>query len=110
MKGKVVYGSRGETYFIDGIEVTKAEFDTTFPKKPLGVPMQAQNPACWPMKSDALACHPEQIPEMMERDRKRGIASEYDPKDGRMILKDRGQRRDIMRSLGFHDNNGSYGD
>ena len=62
------------------------------------------------MKSDALAVHPDQIPEVMARNKKHGVHVEYDPKDGRAILKDRGQRRDLMRIEGFHDNNGGYGD
>jgi hypothetical protein len=108
MRGVIRGSGDKAVYLIDGREVTKAEFDLAFPDKPLGAP-GGHSPGAWPLASDALAVHPRQIPEAMERDRKRGIASEYLP-DGRMVLRDRGQRRDVLRSLQFHDNQGGYGD
>ena len=113
MKGKIVYRSHGEDYFIDGKEVSKEEFDETFPPKPLGhAPALGGNTSsCWPLKSDAMAVHPSQIKEAMERNKKHGVVGvSYDPKDGRAILADRGARRDLMKLEGFHDKSGGYGD
>jgi len=113
MRAKIVYGSRGrETYFIENKEVSKEEFDSVITRKPLDrPPMQGNTPSCWPMKSDALAVHPEQIPEAMERNKRMGVTGvTYDPEDGRAILADRGARRDLMRVSKVHDNSGSYGD
>ena len=116
MKARVIYHNNGKrTYFIEDMEVSKEEFDATGNhhdhSKPIGIPMHGGNhPQCWPMKSDALAVHPNQIAATMARDRKHGIASEYDPVDGRCIIKDRGQRRELMKSYKLHDNEGGYGD
>jgi hypothetical protein len=112
LTGKIIYGSyrTPDRYFVDGKEVTREQFDAAFPPKDLSEPPAGPHPGCWPLYSDALAVHPKQIREAMKRDRAHGIASEYNPSDGRMILKDRGQRRDVMRSLGIHDNEGGYGD
>jgi len=111
VKGKVIYRSRGNVYFVDDKEVTKEVFDKTFPPKPLDLPpLPGHTPSCWPMRSDALAVHPDQIPEVMERNKRHGVHVEYDPKTGEAILADRGQRRDLNRIEGFHDRRGGYGD
>ncbi len=62
-----------------------------------------------PVVSDALACHPDEIPEAMARDRQHGITTEYLP-DGRAVLSSRSHRKAMMKSLGMHDNEGGYGD
>lgn len=110
MKSKIVYTSRGEEYYVEGQRVSKKKFDSLVLTKPLGVAMLAGNTSeCWPMKSDALAIHPSQIKAVMEHDRKHGIATEYDPKDGRCIIKDQGQYRDLLKLRKMHQNNGGYG-
>jgi hypothetical protein len=112
MRGQIIYkkGEGPPVYCIDGNEVTKEEFDLAFPYKPLeGKAPGGQHPAGWPFKSDALAVHPKQIPEAMARDRAHGIETEYDPEDGRAIMKDPGHRRAMMKSLGYHDNDGNDG-
>lgn len=111
MRISISYSSLGKiTYKVDGKECTREEYDAFSTVKPMGVPMLGGNTsACWPMKSDALAVHPEQIAEAMANDRKHGIATEYDPEDGRLILKDQAQKRDILKARQLHDNNGGYG-
>lgn len=72
---------------------------------------RSNTPTCWPMKSDALACHPEQIPAMLERNKKHGVTGvTYDPVDGRAVFADRGARRMLMALEGVHDKRGGYGD
>jgi hypothetical protein len=67
--------------------------------------------SAWPQKSDAMACHPSQIPAMLERNKRHGVTGVgYDPEDGRAILSDRAARRDLMALEGYHDNNGGFGD
>jgi len=56
----------------------------------------------WPYLSDSMACHPEQIPEMVESFRKQGVSVEYKP-DGRPIVRDAGHQRQMMRVLGYQD-------
>lgn len=112
MNGVVKWDREGNRhYFMDGVEVAESDFRAVVkpPELPEG---EAGSSLCgWkrPILSDALAVHPEQIQEAMERDRRYGIASEYAP-DGRMILRDRKQRQRVMQSLGLHDKNGGYGD
>ena len=73
--------------------------------------LAGNHPAGWPLYSDALACHPSQIPAIMERNKQHGVKGvSYDPQDGRAILADRGARRDLMRLEGVHDHEGGYGD
>ncbi len=108
MKGRVVY-SNTPRYFIGDREVTRAEFDATFRAKEIG-PTRGQVASCWPMKSDGMACHPEQIPEMMERNKRHGVAGVSYDRDGTAILADRGARRDLMALEGVHDKQGGYGD
>jgi hypothetical protein len=111
MRGRIIYHRSGEpSYFVDGKAVTQEEFDLAFPPKEIGEPLPSQHPGCWPMQSDALAVHPNQIQEVMERNKRHGVHVEYNPQDGRAILADRGQRRDLKRVEGCHDNNGGYGD
>ncbi len=68
-----------------------------------------------PLASDALAVHPAQIEEVMERNRRHGLYTEYD-KEGRPVLKSRDERRRLMHveseAMGkkIVDHNGGYGD
>jgi hypothetical protein len=69
-------------------------------------------PACWAagaMKSEAMAVHPDQVPEAMARDKRHGVPTEY-TRDGRPIFTDRGHRKAYLRSYGVHDKRGGYGD
>lgn len=106
----VKFGRDGKkVYFIGDREVSKKEFDKAFPDKEIGVPLDAHLPACWPMRSEALACHPEQAGEMTERNRKAGIAARYE-KDGTCVIDSRKDRAKLNRLEGFHDKKGGYSD
>lgn len=112
MKARIVYGSRGLRYYLDGVEVSERKFRKAQPPVASGGDPALQVPkscSAWPILSDALAVHPKQIEEAMERDRRHGIQTDY-AEDGRAILRDRAHRREMMRSLQVHDNNGGYGD
>jgi putative FmdB family regulatory protein len=63
----------------------------------------------WPMKSEALGVHPDQIGEAVEQARKLGIPTEF-TKDGRPILTSPGHRKRYAEALGFWDKNGGYSD
>lgn len=110
MTGRIIGHGEKTRYLLDGEEVTKEVFDLAFPDKKI-----ADNGECsltgWarPIKSDAMAVHPEQIGEVIDRNRKHGLHIEYLP-DGRPKLTSREQRKQLMRIEGFHDNNGGYGD
>jgi hypothetical protein len=108
MKGKIV----GGRYYLEGREVSKEEFDAELPDKTLLDGSGETFAGTWrqPILSDALAVHPAQIPGAMLRNARHGLHVEYNQEDGRPILRDRGQRRDLMRIEGAHDNDGGYGD
>lgn len=63
----------------------------------------------WPIHSEAAGCHPDQVPEHIEFDRKRGVPTEYDS-TGRPILTDRVHRKKYLKIHGLHDNDGGYSD
>ncbi len=109
MVGKIV--GWPQRYYLDGLLVTKEEFDAAFPPQDLAGP-PGGHATLWGrgLKSDALAVHPSQIPEVMARNKRHGLSIEYNESDGRPILKDRGQRRDLLKIEGVHDNDGGYGD
>lgn len=65
--------------------------------------------SCWPMTSQALAVHPEQVGEANERNRVHGVGVQYDP-TGLAHIPDRAERKKLLRLEGKHDNNGGYGD
>lgn len=50
----------------------------------------------WPIYSDALGVHPDQVAEATERNKRHGISVSYTP-DGRAVLPDPANRRKLMR-------------
>lgn len=70
---------------------------------------KTQSTTGWPLHSDAMAVHPEQIGEARADAIKRGVKTDFDSY-GRPILTSRGHRRAYARAYGFFDRNGSYGD
>ena len=111
MRGKVTYSFDGTpTYFIDGREVTQAEYDERFPSK-LAFDGQAPDVYCWrePLVSLALGVHPEQVAEANERNRKCGIAARYDS-TGKAHIPNRSDRNRLLARCGMHDNDAGYGD
>jgi hypothetical protein len=111
MRGKIVGHGDRTKYFLDNRQVSREEFDTAFPRvqdaqedAPVG-----NRPWTRAIASDALAVHPSQLDEVRERNRKQGLEVDYAP-DGRPLLKDRDQRKRLLRIEGVHDRDGGYGD
>lgn len=117
MKFKQTGNEEKTRYWIDGREVGGEEWYESLETERSALPQPAPDdtqpgnrPWSKPILSDALAVHPDQIPEVMERNRKHGLEVEYEQEFGRPILKDRDQRRRLCRIEGVHDNQGGYGD
>ena len=71
---------------------------------------RSNTPECWPMKSEALACHPRQVEAIMARNKKHGITGVHYEKDGTCVISDRKARKELLALEGLHDNHGGYGD
>jgi hypothetical protein len=108
-RGRIRYTSHGEEFFLGDKQVSREEFEAVFRPKEIGT-TRGQTASCWPLKSEALACHPGQITEIIERNRRHGVTGVSYNKDGTAILADRGARRDLMALEGVHDKSGGYGD
>ncbi len=65
-------------------------------------------PGGWPMESNALALHPDQVPEQARRAREAGVPTDF--KAGRPVLTDRSHRKRYCKFVGVRDNDGGYGD
>ncbi len=103
----------GTHYFLNGREVIEARYKEYYPTpEPISEGEPGTALCSWhkPILSDALAVHPKQIAEVMARNARHGLHVEYEPEHGRPILKDRNQRRELMRIERVHDNSGGYGD
>lgn len=114
IRDKKVVGPDGEwvvqkVYLIDGREVTEAEYREHFPAATAVNGIMTPPTGCWPMTSEALACHPDQIPEARASAEARGVQTDFTP-DGSPIFRDRDHRRRYMRAYGYHDKDGGYGD
>lgn len=113
-RAKIIYG-RITRFYVDDVEVTRAEFDKTFPNRIKDLLQSGKGPdgnrsACWPMKgSDALSVTPQRIPEAVKSDAERGVPTEY-TSEGQPIFRDRGHRRDYLKAYGYVDRSGGYGD
>lgn len=62
----------------------------------------------WPLHSDAMGVHPEQVPEEMAALKRLGVDTRYDDK-GRPILENRRHRKAHMKALGLVDRNSFTG-
>lgn len=62
----------------------------------------------WPMKSDALGCHPDQDQEFIDNAAALGVPTEF--KDGFCILRSPGHRKEYAEAVECYDRNGGYGD
>lgn len=110
LKGNIKYGQTGAVaWFLDGVSVTKEAFDAAFPDKEVGE-CGGHRPACWPMVSEAMAVHPDQVDDANARAKRHGLTGVKYNKKGFVELSDRGSRKKLLRLEGFHDNHGGYGD
>lgn len=109
MTGKVKWkeGTDEVEYFLDDQLVTEEEFRQGFPDK-TGTP-GGHASSCWPMRSEALSCHPDQAAEHNERNRSKGIGARYD-RDGNCTIDSRGDRKKLLKLEKMHDKSGGYGD
>ncbi len=110
MRDVKVFRNDGWHYMLSGREVTQAEFEKWYPPlEPQSVPGAVGNSFIKfkPVHSDAMAVHPDQIPEAMEHDKAHGVPTEYDG-DGCPILTTPDHQRRYMKMLGYHQRNGGF--
>jgi len=62
------------------------------------------------VESSALGVHPNQVRRERAFDQKHGLGDVEYSKRGNPTFRSRGQRRNYLRSRGFHDKDGGYGD
>ncbi len=107
MKGVIKGHEPNQTYWLDGKQVSKAEFDLAFPDQNLG----GNASLCpWkPLHSEALAVHPDLIGDATADAAKKGVPTEFDV-EGRPVFTSRSHRAEYMRRYGFYDRSGGYGD
>lgn len=63
----------------------------------------------WPLKSAALAVHPDQVAEANERNRQHGVNVEYHPNTGKAIIPDAAAYKRLRKLEGVHDRDGYSG-
>lgn len=98
-------------YLLGGAVVTEGVYRQAFPDQPLyvGVPPGGDTGSVgYPILSDALGVHPDQIPEAREHYRKRGVSVDFAP-DGRLVMADSAHRKRVLRAAGVHDRNSYNG-
>lgn len=89
-------------YYVDGVQVTKAKFDAALPNCKPGPKLKrrSRNLAfAHGQPSDAFAVHPDQIPAVVERNRKHGLYVEYD-RHGSPLIKSRAQGKKLVEAEG----------
>ena len=77
--------AKGTHYILNGREVTQAEYEEWYPPRTFeDRRAAAESITQWkrPVISDALAVHPRQIKQVLERNKRHGVNVEYLP-DGR---------------------------
>lgn len=63
----------------------------------------------YPILSDAMGVHPDQVPAAREHARAHGVPTDFTP-DGRPVIRSRKHRKQYGESRGFVDRNGCCGD
>lgn len=117
MRTRIVYPAvgekwRGNRYYIDDKQVAEAEYRATckpFDMSELSAPPAAEANWKQPIASEAIACHPDQIPEMRASLEAAGVKAEIDS-HGRVIMTSRAHKREICKAMGMFDRDGGYGD
>jgi hypothetical protein len=114
-RATIIYG-RKNRYLIDGVEVTKAEFDRAFPTKiqdllDSGIVPDGHRTQCWPQASRALGVNPKQVPAQMEYAKHQGVPTSFDA-TGKPIFTSRGHRAEYLKKVDGRrvDYDGGYGD
>jgi hypothetical protein len=115
MKLQIIYGPKGaKQFYIGGKEVTAEQFAKIAPNRiedllKSRIMLASATPGAWPMRSEALAVHPDEVQMANERNHKAGLATTYDS-DGIAIIPTREERRKLLRAEGLHDKHAGYGD
>ena len=97
------------TYKLNGQLVSREEFLAGSKGFCFGEDTATPHPAGWPMASESLGCHPDQIQESVDYAREKGVPTDFTP-DGRPICDSPGHRKRYCEALGYYDRNGGYGD
>jgi len=103
---RVIYGAKGKkTYYINDVEVTEAEWHARFPSRikdllAEGSRTKSMTPGAWPIASEALAVHPDQIPEAMETAKAKGVPTSFDA-NGRPIMTSPGHFKQYAKAHGY---------
>lgn len=109
MKGRLVYHADGtRTCYLDGREVSQAEWDEAFPPRTGGAGPCSLSAV--PINySDSVAVHPKQVAEAIEDARKKGVPTDFLP-DGRPVFTSRAHQKAYIKAYRIHNNDGGYGD
>lgn len=97
-------------HFLDGKEVTEAEYETRYPPPAPCQPgdnIGGMHPKGWPIISNALAVHARQIPAAKKFALEQGVNIEFTP-EGRAILNSPEHRRAYAKSRGCMDLDAYY--
>lgn len=68
----------------------------------------SRNLGAWPMTSNALGCHPEQVDSYRDFIRSQGLTGVDVLANGSVRISDRRARRELLRACGMRDNDGGY--
>jgi hypothetical protein len=111
VKDQIIVRDAGTTYILDGREVGEKEYRARYPLPSSGAGTFA-TPAPGAYRnffSDALAVHPERIPDAVKAANDRGVPTEFEPQFGRPQFRDSGHRRRYLKAFGYHDRNSFNG-
>ncbi len=89
-------------FFIDGNEVSEAEFNVEFPEQPIVVGEPYRPTQFKPIASEACAVHPKQRQKAIELAAKQGVPTEFNSM-GQPIFRSRQHRRAFLRAKGLID-------
>jgi hypothetical protein len=62
-----------------------------------------------PKLSEALAVHPDQVPEAVEDAKRKGVPTRFEA-DGRPVITSRAHQKAYLKAYGFHNRDGGFGD
>ena len=92
------------TYWIDGKQVSKEEFDAVCPDKPLG---GAAALVGWKkLGCDALAVHPDQVKDAIELSIQKGVPTHFDA-EGTPQFESKGHYTRFLRAYGYFNKDGN---
>lgn len=90
------------TYFIDGKEVSEAEFCEAFPDKPVG---HVGIEATWktPVESFGMACVPKRIKDFEAFMEKKGVPTDFTTRRGKPVFTSRAHQLAALKALQAHN-------